>query len=73
MTFDIADTQSGGKDKPAKSRFIETEGKTVFDAVRVAAISPTEDCIRRLFHLDYQQNSCRKRADTGDGYNDKGR
>ncbi|SMC34633.1 Ger(x)C family spore germination protein [Papillibacter cinnamivorans] len=36
VTFDIADTQSAGKDKTTKSKFIESDGKTVFDAVRNA-------------------------------------
>jgi spore germination protein KC len=36
MTIDIADTSSAGKDKPVVSTFVETEGDTVFDAVRKA-------------------------------------
>lgn len=36
LTIDIADTSNAGKDKPVVSTLIETEGDTMFDAVRNA-------------------------------------
>jgi spore germination protein KC len=34
MTIDLANTSSAGKDKPVSTTILETEGDTVFDAVR---------------------------------------
>lgn len=36
MTFEIVDTQEGGIEKKIKSKLIESEGETLFDAVRNA-------------------------------------
>lgn len=37
LTFEIVDTQEGGIEKKTKSKLIESEGETIFDAVRNAS------------------------------------